>query len=99
MTVWCGTTVDRVIGPVFLRDTMNGERYHDMLEDIVIPELEGLNNNELIFMQNGAPAHYANTVLDLLNDKFSQRWIWRRGPYSWPAHSPDLTPCDFFVWG
>ena len=22
-----------------------------------------------------------------------------RGDISWPARSPDLTPCDFFLWG
>ena len=22
----------------------------------------------------------------------------RRGPYEWPARSPNLTPCDFFLW-
>jgi len=33
-----------------------------------------------------------------------QRWIGRTGPkdlalHSWPPRSPDLTPCDFFLWG
>jgi hypothetical protein len=23
----------------------------------------------------------------------------RRGPHERPARSPDLTPCDFFLWG
>jgi len=27
------------------------------------------------------------------------RWLGRRGPHEWPARSPDLTPCDFFLWG
>ena len=27
------------------------------------------------------------------------RWIGRRGPHEWPARSPDLTPCDFYLWG
>jgi hypothetical protein len=22
-----------------------------------------------------------------------------RGDISWPARSPDLTPCDYFLWG
>ena len=25
------------------------------------------------------------------------RWLGRRGPHEWPARSPDLTPCDFFL--
>ena len=23
----------------------------------------------------------------------------RRGPYEWPSRSPNLTSCDFFLWG
>ena len=23
----------------------------------------------------------------------------RRGSHEWPARSPNLTPCDFFLWG
>ena len=33
VTVWCGMTATRVIGPYLLRDTMNAERYLQMLED------------------------------------------------------------------
>ena len=31
--------------------------------------------------------------------KFPGRWLGRRGTHEWPAGSPDLTPCDFFLWG
>jgi hypothetical protein len=24
---------------------------------------------------------------------------WPSGPISWPVRSPDITPCDFFLWG
>ena len=34
-----------------------------------------------------------------LNEKLEGRWIGRRGAIEWPARSPDLTPCDFFLWG
>jgi hypothetical protein len=27
------------------------------------------------------------------------RWIGRDGPVLWPARSPDLNPCDFFLRG
>ena len=33
VTVWRGMTATTVIGPYFLRDTMNAERYLQMLED------------------------------------------------------------------
>ena len=33
VTLWCGMTAARVIGAYLLRDTMNVERYLQMLED------------------------------------------------------------------
>ena len=30
---------------------------------------------------------------------FPGRWLGRRGPHEWPARSPDLMPCDVFLWG
>jgi len=35
LTVWCGMTATRVIGPYLLHDTMNAESYLQMLEDYV----------------------------------------------------------------
>ena len=37
VTVWCGMTATMVIGPYLLHDTMNAERYLQMLEDYVWP--------------------------------------------------------------
>ena len=34
-----------------------------------------------------------------LRDRFSGRLISERGDLNWPARSPDLAPCDFFLWG
>ena len=50
-------------------------------------------------MQDGAPPHFALTVREWLDNHFPGRWLGRRGPLEWPARSPDLTPCDFFLWG
>jgi len=33
VTVWCGMTATRVIGPYLLRDTMNAERCLEKMED------------------------------------------------------------------
>ncbi|KAG8260666.1 hypothetical protein J6590_091835, partial [Homalodisca vitripennis] len=46
----------------------------------------------------------ASTTTKLLNNTLPHRWIGRTGPrdnalHSWPPRSPDLTPCDFFLWG
>jgi len=100
LTVWCGMTATKVIGPYLLRDTMNAERYLQMLEDYVWPMISGWENiDELVFMHDGAPPHFALGVRAWLDQKFPGRWLGRRGPHEWPARSPDLTPCDFFLWG
>ena len=43
--------------------------------------------------------HFALTVRVYLDHTFPGRWIRRIGPLSWPPHSHDLTPCDFWLWG
>jgi hypothetical protein len=55
--------------------------------------------DELVFMHDGAPPHFALSVRSWLNRKFAGRWLWRRRPQEWPERSPDLTSCDFFLWG
>lgn len=77
-----------------------------MLGDEFIPFLD---ENELLeqsyLMQDGATPHTCNVALDYLHDFFGNRII--SGRYrdrygyglTWPAYSPDLNPCDFFLWG
>ena len=83
-----------------LQCTMNAERYLAMLQNEVWPVVSTWDNiNDTIFMQDGAPPHFALTVWEWLDNHFPGRWLGRRGPLEWPARSPDLTPCDFFLWG
>ena len=53
----------------------------------------------MLFQQDGASPHYAIIVRNWLDQKLPGRWLGRRGPIEWPARSPDLAPCDFFLWG
>ena len=100
VTVWCGMTATRVIGAYLLRDTMNAKRCLHMLEVYMWPIVFGRENiDELVFMHDGAPPHFALSVRAWLDQKFPGRWLGRRGPHEWPARSPDFTPCDFFLWG
>ena len=51
-------------------------------------------------MQDGAPAHNADRVIQYLEATFPNRWIGTNSPHlRWPARSPDLTPCDYSLWG
>ena len=49
-----------------------------------------------IFQQDGARPHTATTVQTWLTEKFGNKFIDKN---SWPPRSPDLNPCDFFLWG
>ena len=89
----CGLLHDRVHEPTVTSDT-----YLDMLQHFVYPQLEQLQPR-IIFQQDGAPPHWAKIVRNSLKDKFENRWIGRGGPIPWPPRSPDITPCDFFLWG
>jgi hypothetical protein len=37
--------------------------------------------------------------MQVLREIFPGKMISLRGDVGWPAHSPDLVPCDFFLWG
>ena len=67
-----------------------------MLKEKFWPRVQ---HQEIMFQQDSAPAHYGRVVQEWLNDKFGERWIGRRGFIEWPPRSPDLSPCDFFLWG
>lgn len=53
----------------------------------------------IIYQQDGAPVHFGIIVRNWLNTNYPDRWIGRGGPIELPARSPDLTPCDFYLWG
>jgi hypothetical protein len=48
-----------------------------------------------------APPHHHRTrqVHARLNELFGDQVVALHRPIEWPPLSPDLTPCDFFLWG
>ena len=92
--MWCGLHRNGIVGPVSIEGNIN----LDVLKKKVIPFCNE-QFDEIIFQQDGAPAHYANKVRNYLNSKLPGTWIGRRGSIEWPARSPDLSPLDFFFWG
>ena len=74
-----------------------------MLKLWLMPQLQE-DIVDFIFQQEGAPPHYHLDVRAQLNAIFPGRWIGRASHndsplLSWPPRSPDLTPCDCFLWG
>ena len=68
-----------------------------------MPQLEH-DSADFVYQLDGAPCHYQRNVRNFLNETLPNRWIGRavnndRNLLLWPPRSPDLTTCDFFLWG
>lgn len=107
VTVWCGVSKVGIIGPYFFENereqavTVNSQRYVNMIEEFLVPQLEENNYdmNNMWFQQDGATAHTARISMQAVRVLFPGRLISRNGDVHWPPRSPDLTVCDFFLWG
>ena len=101
VTVWAAIWEGGHFGPFFFDGNVNSDNYLEMLRSQFWPSLvETGFADEAVFMQDGAPPHWGRQVRQWLNQMFPGRWIGRGSPnMPWPPRSPDLTPCDFFLWG
>lgn len=104
VTVWCAVGSFGVWGPYFFEEggvavTVTADRYVDMLRNFLEPKLRELDHPNVWFQQDGATAHTARRTMDVLREMFPGHVISLRGDVGWPARSPDLAPCDFFLWG
>ena len=104
VNVFCAVSQDKVYGPFFFEGrTVTGRSYLEMLQVWLFPLLNA-DSDDFIFQQDGAPPHWHLNVRAFLNENVPDRWIGRIGDRdaalcAWPARSPDLTVCDFFLWG
>ena len=109
VTVWCAISSSGLLGPYFYEEngrnvTVNGIRYLDLLANKFFPELSSFTLDNLLdpewyFMQDGARPHILTAARNFITSRFDDRTIGERLHTPWPARSPDLTPCDFFLWG
>lgn len=104
INVFCAISRQKVYGPYFFDGlTINSISYLNLLKNFIFPLMEN-ESDEFIFQQDGAPPHYHTSVREFLNQRAPNRWIGRCSSnddvlLTWPPRSPDLTPCDFFLWG
>lgn len=78
--------------------TENDERYKDMLNDFLLPQLEEMGLENIWFQQNRATAHTERPTDEILWFAFKGRLISRFGVLHWPEISPNLSVLDFFLW-
>ena len=100
--VWCGIINNRLIGPIIFNGSLTGQRYLSFLQQEIedlIEELPLETTRQMWLQQDGCPSHNTRAVMDYLNEQFNERVIATNGTVRWPARSPDLAPCDTFLWG
>lgn len=98
--IWAAISAKHLIGPYFFEGPVNQESYSHMIENWFLGELVMRDiQHEICFQQDGAPAHYAASVRELL-DETLPGWIGRGSTTSeWAPRSPDLTTPDNSLWG
>ncbi|PRD34312.1 UNVERIFIED_CONTAM: hypothetical protein NCL1_15063 [Trichonephila clavipes] len=101
VTVWCGSTASFILTPYFFERvtlffsrppqglttcSVNGERHREI--------------NEAAYKKPySASPHITSSVQQLLRQAFTDaRVISRSFPKTSPPRSPNLTPCDFWLW-
>ena len=106
LIVWCGLVGNRIIGPIFVPGNLTGQRYLDIINNVVVPELipiYGQQRNGAIrriwYLQDGATPHRARMVYIRLEQLFPNRVIGLGHGIERHPRSPDLTPLDFFLLG
>ncbi|CAG8794356.1 9720_t:CDS:2, partial [Dentiscutata erythropus] len=60
INVWAGIINNFIISLFFIERNLNGPKYLEILQNLIIPELNNLfSRTEIIFQQDGAPAYFS----------------------------------------
>jgi hypothetical protein len=86
----------RIIGPIFFNETAYADRYAKNIVRSFLAEIAKEEKLYFYFQQDSVMAYTAHVNLEELRKVVDARIISRR---LWPPSSPDLTPCDFYLWG
>jgi hypothetical protein len=103
LNVFCAISQRKVYSPFFMENMVTRISYLDMLTNWLFPQLDEDSDN-YIYQQDGALPHFHCKVRYYLNENLPHCWIGRAvitdlSFHTWPPRLPDLTPCDFFLWG
>ena len=94
--VWCALSGNRIIGPIFFNETVNTNVHLQVYSDFSA-QLTPKEKRYAYFQQDGNTCHTSDLSLTTIHTVFTaERTI---GKGLWPPRSPDLSPCDYFLWG
>jgi hypothetical protein len=95
--VWCAVRISaRTVGPVFFNETINCERFVQVILKKFFPELTEEERLYVWFQQDSTTVHTEPISTQALSDVFGDRII---SSGFLPARSPHINHSDFFFWG
>lgn len=103
VSLWCGITSKKVIGPYFFDLTSSPTKrltnsvYIKMINEFIQPIVKDEPN--LWWQQDGSSFQTAKPTMKCLRQHFENRIISLKSDFDWPSRSPDLTPVEYYLWG
>jgi hypothetical protein len=81
--------------------TVTPDRYVHVANEFLYPKLRrrDIDLATARFQQHGGTALPARQSKNTLRIVFEHRILSRYGDISWPGRSPDMSACNFFLWG
>ncbi|GBL98659.1 hypothetical protein AVEN_19709-1 [Araneus ventricosus] len=101
INVSCEIFNDRLIGRGNYEGMLTGQRYLELLQDVITDFLENILSYQLrnVWSQHdGIAPHKISNARQYLMETFQNQAIGYGGFVEWSPSSPDLTPLDF-LWG
>ena len=93
--VWAAISTGGGLLWEFQEGTQTAESYKALLKR----QLPQMDLQTSFFQQDGSPIHTAFIITKFLQKNYRFRWIGLKSIQKvWPPSSPDLTPCDFYLW-
>ncbi|GBM54427.1 hypothetical protein AVEN_275633-1 [Araneus ventricosus] len=104
--VWAAISSKGIIGSFFREQMIGAAKYLGIMGEFVEIHYASEDHwNASWFLQDGARRHRNPVLFDFLSEPFNDRIIafdydkHTGSGMVLPPYSPDLTPCDFLLWG
>lgn len=97
--MWMAISGTKLVGPYFIERTVDAAVYTQEILLRFYGELDEYEKEYAWFQQDGTPCHTSSVSREKLKELFKERVISQKTEFEWPPRSPDLSACDFYLWG